>query len=153
MKYKIKSYNSSALGFTLLEILLTLSVMVILAGVTIPIAWPFVTQNELDVSAVITTQTIRRAQSLAMSMQGDSAWGVKIEAQKITLYKGESYDLRNSDLDEEFNLAQTINVTGLSEVTFFKLSGLPNSYGQIQMNNNQQQVRYIFLTEQGVVSN
>lgn len=148
-----KNYLSNLSGFTLLELLLSLSVMVILAGISIPIAWPFVTQNELDVSSVVTAQTIRRAQSLAMSMQEDSPWGVRIDAQSVTLFKGENYDSRNSEFDEFFSLSHIVSITGFTEVYFTKLTGLPNNYGEIIMTNNQQQSKSIFLSAHGVISN
>lgn len=145
-----KNVAKNSSGFTLLEILLVLSVMVILAGITIPIAWPFVMQNDLDVSAGITLQTLRRAQSLAMSMQEDSAWGVELEPQTIILFKGPDFNSRDSAFDEVTALTRPVTYSGFTEVSFAKFSGQPNFSGSIFLSNSLSQTRSISLNNKGM---
>jgi Tfp pilus assembly protein FimT len=145
------SEKKNSAGFTLIEIFLVLATMAILAGISIPIAWPYVMQNELDVSATIVAQSLRRAQSLAMSMQGDSAWGVELEPQAITLYKGDDFGSRDPAYDEVFILTMPFSYDGLTEVYFAKFSGQPNVSGSITMNNSMQQIRRIEVNQKGMV--
>ena len=115
----------SARGFSLIEVLLSIAMIAILAGLSVPIYNTFQVQNELHIAADTFTQTARRAQSLARSGTHDSDWGVSVQAGQIVLFSGDSYTARDVDRDESFELPTTVTPSGASEVVFDRTDGVP----------------------------
>lgn len=118
-------------AFTLLEILLSISIITILVGISLPIYQSLQKTNDLEVATNVTVQNLRRAQELARASDGDSTWGLKIQSGILTLFKGSSYALRDADFDEEFAISTNIVASGVSEIVYSKFYGLPNSTGTI----------------------
>jgi prepilin-type N-terminal cleavage/methylation domain-containing protein len=58
-------------GFTLIEVLISVAIMMILVSISIPIYQSLQRRNALDVAIVEITQTLRRAQVLSQSVDGD----------------------------------------------------------------------------------
>lgn len=143
------SHQSSA--FTLVEILLVIALIAIILGFTVPIGWSFVMQNDLDVSATMAAQTLRRAQALSMAGAGGSGWGVEVSADNITLFMGNSFATRNANADEVFELPSTLNVAGDVEVDF-QANGQPASGATIALSNSLNQNRIINVNAIGTVS-
>lgn len=146
VKFKINK------GFTLLEILLSIALIAILAGFSIPVYQSFQVKNDLDVATNIVAQSLRRAQSLSRSQDGDISWGVKIQTGSITLFKGTNYATRDSAFDELFNMPQTITPSGLGEIVFTKFSGDPQSTGNIVLNSTINETKNITINSKGMVN-
>jgi len=113
-------------GFTLIEILITVSLISILGFFLFSIGLNFYKSQQLETQAQEILQTLRRAQSKAMAIELDSTFGVYLTDDNYTLFKGTSYATRDVQYDEVFDLPQIINVSGLSEVVFSKVEGIPN---------------------------
>jgi len=112
-------------GFTLLEILLVIGILAILISFLLPIGLNFYKSQQLDTQTQAIIQTLRRAQLKAMAIELDSSFGVYLTDDNYTLFKGNSYTIRDLQYDEVFDLPEIINVSGLSEVVFLKSEGLP----------------------------
>lgn len=138
-------------GFTILEILLSVAVIGILAGVMIPVSRSFQLINDLDVATNITVQTLRRAQILSQAVAGDSSWGVKVQSGVITLFRGTSHAGRDMDFDESFDLPSVISVSGVPEVVFSKFLGVPQTTGTLTLTSDNNQVREITINEKGSI--
>lgn len=149
MKLELPAWQ---LGFTLPEVVLSISVIAILAGITVPIFQQSQVRNDLEISATTVSQSLRRAQSLAQAVDGDTSWGVKVMDGTITLFKGVSFATRDASRDEIFNLANSISVTGSPEVIFSKLTGLANAVATITINSNIGETRTVTINEKGMVS-
>jgi prepilin-type N-terminal cleavage/methylation domain-containing protein len=63
-------------GFTLSEILLSISLMAIIGGMIIPMYRTFLIRDDLDIAATTLAQNLRRAQALSQAADGDTTWGV-----------------------------------------------------------------------------
>ncbi len=59
-------------GFTLPEIMLSLALLTIIGGMTIPLYRTFMIRNDLDIATVSLAQTMRRAQALSQAGDGDT---------------------------------------------------------------------------------
>lgn len=129
-------------GFTLIEMLMTLSVFVILAGISAPFYMSFQARNDLGVTTSVVVSSLRRAQSMSQNMELDSAWGLKIAAGKITLFKGANFASRDSQYDEEFSISPAVSFSGINEVVFVKMSGETENVGDIiiSANNNEKTI-------------
>lgn len=138
-------------GFTLLEVILSLAVVAILTGLSLPVYRTLMTKNDLDVATVTVVQTLRRAQTLSIAVDGDTNWGVKVQSEGITLFKGTSYALRDSIFDETFAIPTTITTGGVSETIFSKLLGAPQTTGTITLSTDNDSSS-ITLNSKGMVS-
>ncbi|MEN9342033.1 MAG: hypothetical protein RIQ54_289 [Candidatus Parcubacteria bacterium] len=81
-------------GFSLVEILLSLALLALVAGIGAPLFVSFQNRNDLDVASVTLVHAMRRAQLLARAVSQDSDWGVSIGTSTITLFQGSSYAAR-----------------------------------------------------------
>lgn len=123
--------NKNQSGFTILEVLLVIAIVFVLAGFSVPVYRYFQVQNELDVTRDAIVYSLRRAQILSQSVDGDISWGVDVRSGQVTIFKGSSYALRDSDYDEIFQVADNISFSGLGEIVFSKVFGEPNTSGSI----------------------
>src|SRR3989338_10957347 len=89
-------------GFTLIEVLLSITAIAIIAGISIPVYQSFKNRNDLDIAATVFAQTARRAQVLAQAADGDTSWGARAQSGSITLFKGGSYATRDASYDETY---------------------------------------------------
>ena len=137
-------------GFTLIEALLSIAIIVILVGVSMPIYYSFQTRNDLDITTQNVASMLRRAQSYARSNNQDSAWSVKMQSTGSTLFKGTDFAGRNTVYDETVNISSNITVGGLSEIGFASLTGVPNTNGTITLSSNSD-VRTITINAKGTV--
>lgn len=140
-------------GFTLLEILLVVALIVAVAGLSVPIYQSFQVTNDLDIAVNTIAQSSRRAQILAESGQGDKNWGVYMDSTKIVVFRGDAYSGRpqeDQDVDEEFEVPVTITIPQ-SEVVFSKISGDPNTTVSITVAASNGNTRDVSINEVGMV--
>lgn len=137
-------------GFTLLELLLSIAIIGILAGLSLPVSRTMLIKNDLDIATSNTVQTLRRAQVLSQAADGDTTWGVKIQSGSIVLFQGASYASRDSAYDETFDVPTSITPSGISETVFTKLSGNPQTTGTITL-STETDTKSITLNGKGMV--
>ena len=139
-------------GFTLIEALLSITILVIIAGLSIPVAQRFYTRNNLDVATHSLVQTIRKTQSFAMGSNGDSKWGIRFSNPTITVFKGENFAGREQEFDENYDMPNTVRVSGIEELVFDKMSGLPNTTQDIILTNSDGETKTISTNSKGFIS-
>jgi type II secretory pathway pseudopilin PulG len=140
-------------GFTLIEIILSFTLISILVAIGMPIYQNFQTRNDLDVTAVEIVQTARRAQVLAQASDGDSSWGIFFPTETtLTLFKGVSSTTRDASFDENFEIAPSVNITGLSQIVFTKFSGETPDIGSITLTSPTNETRTITINKKGVAN-
>lgn len=139
-------------GFSLLEVLLTVAIVGVLAGILIPVYQTFQVKNGLDVAANDTVAALRRAQVYSQAMQQDAAWGVSVQAGSMTFYKGTSYATRDTAFDDVTVLSSTITPSGLLEVNYAKMTGLPGATGTITLTSSTGLVRTIGINAKGLLT-
>jgi prepilin-type N-terminal cleavage/methylation domain-containing protein len=142
---------SSPKGFTLPEMLLSIALLAIIGGMSIPMYRVFMVRDELDLAATSIVQNLRRAQSLSRASSGDMTWGVHVGVGSILIYKGSSYVLRDSTFDENTSIPTTIVPTGMNEVTFSKAGGVPSATGTFILTSQANETRTITINEKGTV--
>lgn len=138
-------------GFTLLEVLLSVAVITLISGIFLVVYQAFQVRNDLDIAATTYVHTLRRAQILSQAVDGDMPWGVYIVSGNITLFRGTSYITRESSLDEIFDLPASITPSGISEIVFNKLSGLPQITGSVTLTSNTNETNIITINSKGTI--
>ena len=139
------------LGFTLPEILLSITLLTVIGAMIIPAYRLFMVRNDLDIATITLAQNLRRAQSLSQASDGDMTWGVRVGVGGIIVYKGASYVLRDSLYDENTSIPTSISPTGLNEIVFSKVIGLPNATGTFTLTSQGGEARTIIINEKGMV--
>ncbi len=139
-------------GFTLIEVLLVLALLVLIAATVGPVAWSLSERNDLDLSAIIIAQSLRAAQTFATAVDQDTPWGVELQSQDVVVFSGSSFAGRNSNFDQVLNFPQAVASGGLTEIDFNKFSGQPQTSGSFVITDPLGQSRTISVNAAGMVS-
>ncbi len=146
-----KSMKKLRAGFTMLEMALSIALLGIIFGMTMPMYRVFTIRNDLDIATIAIVSDLHRAQVLSQVADGDSSWGVHVSSGSILIYKGTSYVLRDSTYDEVTNIPTTILVSGLNDVVFSKKTGLPQNTGTIALTSSSNEIRNVTINQKGMV--
>lgn len=138
-------------AFTLLEILLTVSIFAVASAVLSPIYFSSKNKDELSTKADMLVSSLRRAQILSMSGQEDSSWGVKISNSNFVIFKGSDYVSRDANFDDVISVNKNISNEGLDEVVFSKIFGETTNVGEIKLKTNTQEI-IIDINKKGIVN-
>jgi prepilin-type N-terminal cleavage/methylation domain-containing protein len=138
-------------GFTLIEIMLVVVIMIIVGSISVPVYQSFQVTNNLDVAAYTITQTLRRAQVLSQSGAGNSVWGVHITNGSATLFKGANFEARDATLDEVAEISNNITPSGIADVVFLSLSGEPQTTGNITLTTSNNETKNISINAKGMI--
>lgn len=138
-------------GFSLIELLLSIALIGILAGLSMPVYSGYVAHNDAHITAAALAQAYRHAQALARAGEGDSTWGVHVVSGSITVFKGASYAARDTDYDELFSVSSGLGISGTSDTVFDKLTGNPDAAGSVTISATAGSTRVITINEKGMV--
>lgn len=95
--------TQKSIGFTLIEMLLTLAILTLLAGLVLGYSRSSEKTNTLKRMADKLVSDLRRCQSLALSSEGGTGWGIYINSQtsyQIFRDKNNNHNFDNDDNDE-----------------------------------------------------
>lgn len=121
-------------AFTLIEILVVLSLFSIVVMIGVPLSQSNLVQSELETAVEVSVSSIRIAESYSRSGKYDSEWGVNFQNNRVIVYKGNVFATREQQYDIETVFSDKITFTGLSEVSFSKIRGIPANTGSIFIN-------------------
>ncbi len=138
-------------GFTMAEVALSLSILAIIFGMTMPLYRIFNVRNDMDIAVTTLVQDFRRAQTLSQITDGDSSWGVHVATGSILIYKGQSYVARDQTFDEITEISSSIIISGLHDVYFSKQAGLPQSVGTTTFTSITNETRNVTINQKGMV--
>ena len=68
--------------------MLSIAVISILAGISVPVYTSFNKRNDLDIATQSLVNALRRAEVYSRGANNDSQWGVEIQSGAVTLFKG-----------------------------------------------------------------
>lgn len=123
-------------GFTIIELILIISLLGILAGVGSPFISSFITRDNWHVATDRITSELWKAQSYAMegkSINGSKVWGVFLIGNVFRLFNG---DCNNPNYKEDFAVPNGISVTGISNLVFDNLRGEPDAAVVMSVTSN-----------------
>ncbi len=139
-------------GFTLVELLLSVVIISMLVGASLPVYESFARRNDLDITTQNLVQTLRRAETYARAVNYDSAWSVAVQESTIILFRGTVFASRNTAYDETVAIPASIDPSGLAEIQFTKFSAMPNTTGTITLTSTANDIRTVTVNAKGVVT-
>lgn len=148
----MKAARNNRRGFSLIEVLLVVTTITVLSGISLPVYYTFHEKSNLLAAKEMTLRAIRRAQSLSMTGEHDATWGVFLGSGTITLFSGSSFSGRDTSFDETFEFSATIIPSGVTELTFEPLTGKPSTTGQIILTHTHHETTSIFIHAKGIAS-
>lgn len=134
-------------GVSLIELILVIALIAILGASTTPFLSRFVLQNNIETSTDQIIGSIRKAQEYAMDQKNNASWGVCSSGTNIRLFSG---SCSSPSFSEDFDVPQSISITGLSEITFNN-RGEPSSTLIINVSSNIKTVN-ISLNAAGAIN-
>ena len=146
------SHRVNSKGFTFIELLLTVALLSLIAGMGVPVYQSLQNRNNLSLAVQSYTDALRRSQVLARANEGDSVWGVHIATSTITVFQGASFASRDASFDELTEFPSNIVVTGVSENVFSKTFGEPSTTGTTTLTDSTGTVRTIGINEKGTIT-
>lgn len=142
---------SNKSGFTLLELLLSVAIISLLAGFSLPVYRTLIKKNDLDIAINSITASLRRAQILSQAVDGDTTWAVNVQSGSIVMFKGVSFAARDTNFDETFDVPNTIGMSGVTEIVFAKFTGFPQTTGTINL-STESDTRSVSINEKGTIT-
>ena len=147
-------------GFTLVELLVILAIMIILVAIAIPNLRFFQRESDLNNSAEEIINTLRLAQNKTIASEGASSWGVffatSTSPHQYVLFQGSDYLSRATSSDEVRKLPKTIviseiNLGGENEVVFIRITGTAQQSGSITLSlaGDPTKTRTIYVESSG----
>jgi prepilin-type N-terminal cleavage/methylation domain-containing protein len=124
-------------AFTLIELLLVVFIITIIATTGAISVTGFMTVGQLSTATSLTANAVRNAQRRAMNTT-DQTWGVRLNQSAAVVFRGATYASRDQTRDITFNL-DGASLSGVSEVVFANLTGLPSQTGTITIASGGQQ--------------
>jgi len=139
----MKGKRQVAKGFTLLELLVVVGILIILAGIIISNIGFFREESQLNNLAGEVINILRLAQNKTLASEQASSWGVYFstttDPHQYTLFKGGNYASRDTSFDEIRKLPKAIIISeidladGGSEVVFDRIVGTTKQPGSITL--------------------
>ncbi len=125
------------LGFTIIELIVTLVIMGLITLAVYPFLQSAIGRSELKRSTWEVADTIRRAQVQSMAGLMNDVWGVRIETNGYTLFKGSVFNpAEPENISFVFSSQITVsslNLNGGVSDLLFASTGRTDAYGTITL--------------------
>ena len=135
---KMKTAFFTVKGFTLIEVIITASILIILGGMSLTAFIRTRTAHDLTETTQNILSVLILAQSRQLAGQDNSVWGVHLQSNQIALFKGLTY--ASSPLIQTYSLPSSIQLTNILlagggiDVIFKRVSGETDTSGTFQVN-------------------
>lgn len=112
-------------GFSLLEIVVSASILVILIGGSIAIGSQSLRNLEMKRAGEIIRGELTAAQGNTIAGTADTSWGVAFFPHSVTMFAGTDYASRAVAFDKISNFSNSIAISGPNQIIFTRPDGLP----------------------------
>lgn len=83
-------------GFTLIEMLITISILMVILGLAALNLTSFGKGTSVEGSRTQVKEALRQAESNSISNLSDTAWAVHLEANRVVIFNGAAFNLNDS---------------------------------------------------------
>ena len=136
-------------GFTLIEVVVVMALISGIAALGFNIGIDVYRSSSLGTERNLIVSSLEKARSLAVTNTGGSAYGLYIENNKHTIFRGTSFASRTADFDLEIENSSIITATGTTEFVFERLSGDGLASGTITLTDDTGLSRTITVNNEG----
>ena len=123
-------------GFTIIELIIVVSLVGIVTGVATPFLSAFILRDNWHVATDRVVSEMRKAQAYAMdgkTVNGNNLWGVCVIGNVFRLFNG---TCNSPNQNEDYSVPNGVALTGLTSITFGNLRGEPSVAGSINISTN-----------------
>ncbi len=123
-------------GFTIIELLIVISVTILLSGIVLSSLIGFRKNQALEKDTEIVVQLLNQARNQTISSKGAIAYGVHFTAPQVVLFRGASF-VSGSSTNQVTNLTSTDTILtiilagGGTDVIFQRLTGETTQNGTV----------------------
>ena len=126
-------------GFSLTEVLVTLSIITVLLGATAPFTLNFYRRYQSINERNLLISLFRRARTLSITRNGASDHGVHIASTQYTIFEGATFANRDQAKDQTFLRDTALTITGPADLIFKREIGYTSSVSFILDNGTKQE--------------
>jgi prepilin-type N-terminal cleavage/methylation domain-containing protein len=120
-------------GFTMIEIMISLAILALIVGVSAISFANFSRKSALDASATALATALREARAKTLASVGSDQYGVKVDGDRFTLFRGASFS-SSTPGNSEFLFAGQVRASSSPNVFVFrKVTGNAGSSGMIEL--------------------
>lgn len=147
-------------GFSFIEVLLVVGLIMILASLTIPVYGNLQVMKQSSEAVSEVVQVLRQARFNAIAGFNDASFGVYFDIDtgtkdKCVLYTGVSYATRDTEYDREIIFDNSISLsTTLSgdEINYSSGTGQPSNIGDVNLDISDYGIKTISINEIGIAN-
>lgn len=133
----MKAVPAGRRGFSLIELILVVGIIVIIGVEAGMMGGSALMQNNLDTDKVMIVSSLRKAQSYAMSKKNGLTWGVCLTGNFIRVFGG---SCASPIIKDDYDYSNSTAISGLTTMTFSNLRGEPSTAQTIVLTGNNKTV-------------
>jgi len=148
-------------GFTLIEVLISISIIIIIASIATPNLIEFKRQQTLKNTTEDVLSLLNKARNNTIASKESKNYGIRFFSDKVILFRGLTYTESTDNEVVNFDSFVTIpSVGGINllgggdEVVFSRLTGDVANYGtiRIELVNDSERKKIITISKIGIMS-
>ena len=120
-------------GFTVVELIVSIAILGVLAAVSVRSFANFSHEKGLTVSATVLAQSIRDARSRTLASVDASQYGIKIDADRFTLFKGNTFSSSTPGNEIVMFPGSVMASTTIQTILFARVTGYSSASGTIDL--------------------
>lgn len=137
-------------GFTILEIMLIIGILVIIFSLGLPITFDFYKNYQLQAEGDKFISLLEMTRNSSMVNLNQFPHGIYWDNDNFIIFEGSSFATRNQSQDQNFPRAKTISISGPNEIIFNSLSGQITS-STFVFNNGDKSFN-IYVNQEGQIN-
>lgn len=145
------------LGFTLIEVLIALGIIIVIASITFKPFNNFRDSEALNGAVEEVLSTLQQARGQTLASTGDSQYGVHLAATQLVLFTGVTYNSAAST-NQAVTLSSLVNLSNISlagggsDIIFARLTGATSQSGSLvlALKSDATQSRTITINSNGI---
>lgn len=145
-------------GFSLIEMIIVVSIFVLLVAGSVVAFSRFGEKQIIKSTVSEVLSELDEARSLTLASYDNTVYGVHIESDKITFFKGSTYspsdpDNNITELSEKVSISNISLFGGGDDVIFQRLTGKTDQYGTLTISlvSDPTETKTITIQESGII--